>query len=154
MKALCTDFERRQQGLVFTNITPGVERGLKALNEKVTIAKTPEDLALTVTSKSHVPCDWSTTHFWQDLVSPSPWSLVQFSIILSFLFHHMYCTSLILSRIFILFMTSLVIHLITWILYLLCNLTHTVNSQMPQTIIIPNTIIMYWWFSPLVLQIL
>lgn len=51
MKALCTDFERRQQGLVFTNITPGVERGLKALNEKVTIAKTPEELAVTVTSK-------------------------------------------------------------------------------------------------------
>ncbi|KAK3877558.1 hypothetical protein Pcinc_017744 [Petrolisthes cinctipes] len=50
MKALCTDFERRQQGLVFTNITPGVERGLRALNEQVTIAKTPEELASTVTN--------------------------------------------------------------------------------------------------------
>ncbi|KAG0712732.1 Sodium-independent sulfate anion transporter [Chionoecetes opilio] len=42
MKSLCQDFEKRHQPLVFTNVTPGVERGLCALIDNIVIAHAPD----------------------------------------------------------------------------------------------------------------
>ncbi|XP_045127808.1 sodium-independent sulfate anion transporter-like isoform X7 [Portunus trituberculatus] len=44
MKNLCQDFERRHQPLVFTNVTPGVERGLCSLIDNIVIAHSSEQI--------------------------------------------------------------------------------------------------------------
>lgn len=44
MKSLCIDFEKRHQTLVFTNVTPGVNRGLTALHKQVRIAANDDQL--------------------------------------------------------------------------------------------------------------
>lgn len=44
MKSLCQDFERRHQPLVFTNVTPGVERGLCSLIDDIVIAHSSDQI--------------------------------------------------------------------------------------------------------------
>ncbi|XP_050734429.1 sodium-independent sulfate anion transporter-like isoform X4 [Eriocheir sinensis] len=42
MKSLCNDFEKRHQPLIFTNVTPGVQRGLCSLIDNIVIAQSPD----------------------------------------------------------------------------------------------------------------
>ncbi|CAL4077811.1 unnamed protein product, partial [Meganyctiphanes norvegica] len=42
--ALSKDFEKRRQGLIFSNISPGVKAGLTSLNQELNVAQTPEEL--------------------------------------------------------------------------------------------------------------
>ena len=53
MKSLCQDFERRQQPLVFTNVTPGVEKGLSYLIDDIVIARSTDQFDAAYKSMSY-----------------------------------------------------------------------------------------------------
>ncbi|XP_042867178.1 sodium-independent sulfate anion transporter-like [Penaeus japonicus] len=52
IKNLCTDYEKRQQDLIFINVTPGVEQGLRAVSDKLNIVTSQLELYSSLKSAS------------------------------------------------------------------------------------------------------